>query len=594
METNGGAASVPVRRSRILYFRIILVLFPLLVLFFLETALRVVAYGGNMALFVTTSPSFADKEYFVINPRVAARYFPGGYFMPEPTSDGFLRDKPADGYRIFVLGESTAAGWPYPNNVMFTRGLKRKLAQTFPGKQIEVVNLGIAAINSFTLLDFIDEVLEQRPDAILIYAGHNEFYGALGAASTVSLGQSNAWARLYLSLQHFKVFVLLRDTVNRAMPLIRRPASPSARDKNFPTLMGQVIGEEQIPLGSATYERGKIQFRENLDALLSKIKAAGVAVIVSELVSNVHDQPPFFSERNTSSPAAEAFRHARRLEAEGRLDAARAEYYQAKDLDGLRFRAPEEFNAIIHALAKKHGVPVVPMKSYFEAASPNRLIGNALMLEHLHPNARGYQLMGRAFFDTMREHRLVQEAWDTKGEPAQDVAGFSDLDVAIGKIRILHLTDHWPFKAESESSNAVRRYVPETKAEEIAKDHVLNKFGLPAAHVRMAEYYARRGEEESSLREFWALINSAPLDVENYLGAAEVLIEAGAPQHAWPFLEASLKIRSTGADTERLLADLTTAYLRQNRLDEARRVFAGLQAAAPGRPETEKLAQRLR
>jgi hypothetical protein len=85
----------------------------------------------------------------------------------------------------------------------------------------------MAAINSFALLDFIDEVLEQKPDAILIYAGHNEYYGALGAASTVSLGKSTSLVRLYLWLQRFKVFLLLRDSINRATLLVRRDASSS-------------------------------------------------------------------------------------------------------------------------------------------------------------------------------------------------------------------------------------------------------------------------------------------------------------------------------------------------------------------------------
>lgn len=591
-----GPASMREKRGRIFFFRIVVALFPLLLLLLLEASLRAFDYGDNLALFVPTSSSFADRPHLIINRRVAGRYFPAeGYFVPRPINEGFLREKPGNGYRIFALGESTTAGWPYPNNVMFTRGLKRRLAETFPDKHIEVVNLGIAAINSYALLDFIDEVLEHEADAILVYAGHNEFYGALGAASTVSLGWTTSLIRLYLWLQRFKAFVLLRDAVNRATRLIGRAAPPAEPGAKLPTLMGQVIGEEQVPLGGQTYERGKAQFKENMDTLLAKTKAAGVPVIVSELVSNVRDHAPFFSGRSASpSPAEEAFRTAHRLEAEGRFEAARAEYYKAKDLDGLRFRAPEEFNAIIHELAAKYGVPVVPMKSYFEAASPNGLIGNDLMLEHLHPNARGYRLMGRAFFDAMHEHRFLSDVWNVKEEDTDGFAGFSELDVAIGKMRILGLTDHWPFKPETEFSDAVKRYVPETKAEEVAKDVVLKKFGFPEGHARMAQYYARRGQEASALREFWALINSVPLDVENYLRVAAVLTRGGAPGHAWPFLEASLQIRSNGPDTAQALADLTAAYLRTNEIEQARRVFARLQAAAPQHPAVERLAAKLR
>lgn len=305
---------------------------------------------------------------------MAQRYFPKGHFIPEPTSDGFLREKPAGNYRILVLGESTTAGWPYPNNVMFTRSLQRRLAETFPGQQIEVINLGIAAINSFMLLDFIDEVLERQPDAILIYAGHNEYYGAMGAASTVTLSASASLIRLYLRLQRLKTFLLLRD----AILLFQSDDSAAQRRAEFPALMGQVIGQDHIPLGSETYARGKAQFTENLRRLLAKTQAAGVPTMISELVSNLRDHPPFFSNRSASPSLAEqAYQNARNLEAHGNMDAARAEYTRAKDLDGLRFRAPEEFNAIIHELARQHGVPVVPMKSYFEAAGGQYLDAGA-------------------------------------------------------------------------------------------------------------------------------------------------------------------------------------------------------------------------
>lgn len=44
------------------------------------------------------------------------------------------------------------------------------------------------------------------------------------------------------------------------------------------------------------------------------------------------------------------------------------------------------------------------------------------------------------------------------------------MDVAIGKIRILHITDHWPFKPETEFSHAVENYVPQNRAEVLAKE----------------------------------------------------------------------------------------------------------------------------
>ena len=55
-------------------------------------------------------------------------------------NDLFLKEKPKNGYRIFVMGGSTAAGYPYGENLMFSRILNKSLSVTFPEKKIEVIN----------------------------------------------------------------------------------------------------------------------------------------------------------------------------------------------------------------------------------------------------------------------------------------------------------------------------------------------------------------------------------------------------------------------------------------------------------------------
>ncbi len=68
----------------------------------------------------------------------------------------------------------------------------------FQIKKIEIINTAMTAVNTYTILDFMDEVIAQKPDAILIYAGHNEFYGALGVASMESLGKYPFFVRTFL------------------------------------------------------------------------------------------------------------------------------------------------------------------------------------------------------------------------------------------------------------------------------------------------------------------------------------------------------------------------------------------------------------
>jgi len=104
--------------------------------------------------------------------------------------------------------------------------------------------------------------------------------------------------------------------------------------------------------------------------LLSKAKQHNIDIIISTLVSNVRKQKPFVSLEVDDYPAADSiYNLAQQYEATGHITKAKEEYYRAKDLDALRFRAPEEFNTIILKLSRELQIPVVPMKKLFEEKS---------------------------------------------------------------------------------------------------------------------------------------------------------------------------------------------------------------------------------
>lgn len=510
-------------------FTLIVILVPLLFFLLLEAGLRIIGYGEDLTLFLPASDEYADGLYLAPNPDVAQRFFPGGDFIPRPTEDVFLQHKPDNAYRIFVLGGSTVAGWPYPDNVMFSRRLQQQLAHSFPNRYIEVISLGIAAVNSHTLRDFMDEILDQQADAILIYAGHNEFYGALGAASTISLGsitESGPLLRLYLTLQHSRLFRALGDIVYAVKAAMRESIQGPVGTAVQLTLMGRVIGEHDIDQQSDTYHRGLTQFSDNLRAILSKARHAGVPVLVSELVSNIHDQPPFFFDGVAAdSTASRDYREARRLEQAGQIDAARKLFYRAKDLDGLRFRAPEDINRLIHEISSEFGTAVVPMKDWFESASTDGLIGNELMLDHLHPNARGYALMARAFFDSMRRHGFITKHWPDTAHWFE-TKPYTELDTAIGKLRAMFLMDNWPFKPAHAPTKAAVEYHPLNEAETYARRVATDELKYDRAHLELARYYHLQGEHERALREYEALINCDPFKLTTHLAVVTSLVQA--------------------------------------------------------------------
>jgi len=110
------------------------------------------------------------------------------------------------------------------------------------------------------------------------------------------------------------------------------------------------------------------------------------------LVSNLKDFAPFISLGEGENNAAFIFDKAQEALANNEGVKAKELFTRAKDLDALRFRAPSELNKIIAQTAQKYQMPTADIESIFTAFSPKNIADNALMLEHLHPNTKGYFL----------------------------------------------------------------------------------------------------------------------------------------------------------------------------------------------------------
>jgi len=397
----------------------------------------------------------------------------------------------------------------------------------------------------------MDEILAQQPDAILIYAGHNEYYGALGVASNESLGD-NAWlVNLYLDLQDVRLFRLVRDVVLGVGSGLAALFNDSTEQLPSATLMERMVAEQQIVFGSDIYQAGKKQFETNLAELLTRAKQHNVPVIISTLVSNVRKQKPFVSLAAEGYPAADSvYYSAQKYEAEGDSVLAKQYYYQAKDLDALRFRATEEFNTIIVNLAGKYQIPVVQLKEIFDRKSEKGITGNEFIIEHLHPNADGYFLMADAFLATMRENRFIADSWPAEKGLTDRLFykkyGVTAIDRAYGDLRIYVLKGGWPFKPRSVPNTALTDYVSANLIDSLAvRIWQDDQYSLENAHYDLANYYLANRKWDLAYDEYLALICLTPYNVSPYIGAARVLIEANRYPRALTILQKSLGIKKT-------------------------------------------------
>jgi tetratricopeptide (TPR) repeat protein len=428
-----------VRRQRL--FLLITVLSPLLLLGLAEIVLSAAGIGQREPLFV---PVASAPGYLQPNEAVIQRFFPDPRRAPHVSIDTtwFPVRKPQGTLRVFVQGESSAAGFPYGRWASPAALLQERLQRSYPGRRIEVINTAMAAVTSYVLLDFADEIIAEQPDAVVIYTGHNEYLGVGGVGSSYVSAQSPTLARAVAALRHLHLYRALEKLVSSA------GAAPPPDSNADGTLMSRVARERSIPFGSPLYQQGIEQFRGNLDRLLGKYRAAGVPVYIGTLASNERDQAPFVSSAAAGDDAAaKHFERARALDVAGRYPEARAEYLAAKDRDELRFRAPEAFNELIRESAQANGAQLVDVQAAFVSVARDGIIGSDLMLEHVHPNVEGYFRLATAFFPALSSHIGVPDVVIDDALARREIP-VTEVDRLAGEYRVNVLKNDWPFVAQ--------------------------------------------------------------------------------------------------------------------------------------------------
>ena len=531
-------------RNKIFY--LVLILIPILFFVLLEIGLRIFNYGYDLTQWV----EITDNK-LMLNPDIAHRYFYNTQNVPNSNQDLFDKIKKPNSFRVFVLGGSSGAGYPFSPNGSFTRYLQNRLTLVYPNSKIEVVNCSMTAINSYTLRDFVPGILEQKPDLILIYAGHNEYYGALGVGSVESFGNSRILVNFVISLEKFKTFQLIRNLLSSIVKIF------SGNKVRSGTLMSRMAENQYIGFNSDAYKKGISQFEGNLNDIFQMVKDANVPVIIGTLTCNLKDQHPFVSLKSDEHPSADmVFNEATKELRQSNYLKADTLFRFAKDLDALRFRAPSSINKIIYKLAGEYNDNVLNIDSAFESISPDHIVGNNLMTDHLHPTLHGYQFMGKLFFYEMNRLNFMPETKQLNlPEKTQDSItianfNFSKLDSVIGEYRIKLLKNDWPFISRSKKLPDNEILKPENRIDSIAADYLDDKFIWEQAHRKAAAYYLERKNINSFLKEMDVLIEEYPIIMEYYEYVVNVLIPLKDWNKAYKYLKEGYEIEPTAYITK--------------------------------------------
>jgi lysophospholipase L1-like esterase len=531
-------------------FWLILISLPLLLIAALEGAVRVLGLVPTYPVFV---PHPAAPNYLTMRPDVIRRYFPAGADIPNVTVEPhyFLTEKPKNGIRLFVQGGSTAAGYPYGLGASIASMLENRLRQSWPDKPVEVVNTALSAVNSYTLLDVADDIIAQRPDAVLIYAGHNEFVGIMGVGSNYRLAESPAATAVYLQLKQLHLYKLLEQM------LASKPAV-AANSQEKRTLMSKMAAAQPITVDSPLYQAGLAQFQRNMRLLLAKYRDAGIPVYLATVASNIADQPPFQSadltpeqlrsltalqqgdssqfaslatEAKTQQHALLTYQLGRWLRQQQRVEEAQQWLSLARDFDTLRFRAPQAINEQIKAFADNKAVWLVDAEQALRDHSPDGLIGRQLMLEHLHPNLPGYFVIADAFYQALASSKQLPayaltvdkaKAWAARPVlPAEEFAAFA---------RVAQLTSDYPFQR---TPQPVELPAAENPLQQAGLDFYAKKIDWLQLMKISMQVYQQQGDAEMQLKTALILADAAPDQPSWNAYAAKLLEKSTKPELAW-------------------------------------------------------------
>ncbi len=469
------------RRRRVWLFRLVAVALSLCFLVVLEISLRILGVGHETRLAVPVAGAAAAGAYR-LNPEADWAYFgPMDVVGPEPRP--FLLPKPAGVYRILVVGGSTVAGFPYPFELAMPRQLEIVLQQQSPGRQFEVLNAGITALNTHSEVDVVRQGLTLEPDLIIVHSGHNEFYGPGGEASTAS-GVAPRLYPLLQILRRQRLFQLGESCVHR----------PPKRH-----LLETLPADIAIPLDGPVFAHARESYETNLRQMVALATRARIPILLTTVPMNLRDQSPMHSlsrphlteqqqrdqaERQKTAAhhfsygeydealavlktarqldpdsAILAYREAQCLDMLGRGRDAADAYVLAADLDGCRFRAPSEFVGIVTSVASSGPDTVLFCNVHRELLEQSKM-GDDVFLEHVHYNLKGNWLVAKILGQFIQE-QLLRAEWRPARIPSDqhrdELLGVMRLDHLAADTFTLMAVQAWPLKLAPDSALQIQR-----------------------------------------------------------------------------------------------------------------------------------------
>jgi lysophospholipase L1-like esterase len=377
--------------------------------------------GSLAALGVGSPPPFlipleADPSLLVRSPRFRE-------FWATPPAP-IRAVKPANGFRVAVLGESTVAGYAFFIATLCD-WLSARLSDLLPDRTCEVINGGVVGWTLHRLLDVLDACLEQRPDVVVIMVGHNEERSADNVLRLRDRAQHPLRAALFDWLLDLRLSRVLSEWVPKTVRWF-----PADEGRDVPR-----IGPEAALLRS--------EYRRNLARAAEAVRRSGAALVMTTMPRNARELGPGGSTFSPALPAAQRdalrsklaettallekgeaaaalaladavlavdatpadahYARGRALEKLGRCEEARAAYLEAGERDAWPSRARAWVQETIREVAKEKGGTLVDLVRKFDEHGACGVAGFEWLGDDVHPNLDGHRVIADLIVDALAD-----------------------------------------------------------------------------------------------------------------------------------------------------------------------------------------------
>ena len=442
-----------------------------------------------------------------------------------------------NGKRIMVFGASAAYGEMFTAFTAFP-GIAEAALQRSLETPVEVLNLAHGGMGSRQVGEMAFRVLEHdQADLLVLYTGNNEYHElrALKARSDrYDAGAEMLRRRLsasYLYRQLREWFIPTEDML-----------APPEGEKWLPVgRLDVTVDDDDRALGVALYG-------EHLRDIVLAAKEHGVPILLTTVASNLRDHldngtPGVLSREGEDALrelegmvdkipsarfAAEAGDRLHLIDTEAGLHklgnlylraglaAAARGAFERKEIAALRpMTSNRMMRDVVKELAHRYDVPFCDLEGALSAAATDGIPGNALFIDHCHPNAEGHTLLGLALAQCIADQDLLKLG----------PVSLSTEAPATNPLRVDHFRGHRPIPGIKQPAISVEPGTAEHHAAEGHRDFVADRFDQALSHYEEA---AALGANADSIQHSIGLTHLYRGDMTRAREALKAAGEAGS------------------------------------------------------------------